>query len=146
MRHALPSVLLAAAFHALAVGPVSPPEQIVTNDNRGSAGVLRNGVLTIRLEGREGEWHPEGDSEAGIIVRAFAEKGRRLLVPGPLIRVPEGTEIHAYVTNTSRAAHSSCTVSRDAVWRPTPATRCRSRRLRLERCADLLVTMPVRVR
>lgn len=100
MRHALPSVLLAAAFHALAVGPVSPPEQIVTNDNRGSAGVLRNGVLTIRLEGREGEWHPEGDSEAGIIVRAFAEKGRRLLVPGPLIRVPEGTEIHAYVTNT----------------------------------------------
>jgi len=41
MRHALPSVLLAAALNALAIGPVSPPEQIVINDNlvrrRGSA-------------------------------------------------------------------------------------------------------------
>jgi FtsP/CotA-like multicopper oxidase with cupredoxin domain len=100
MRHALPSVLLAAAFHALVLGPVSPPEQIVINDNRAPAGVLRNGVLTIRLEAREGEWHPEADSSAGITVRAFAEKGKRLLVPGPLIRVLEGTEIRAYVTNT----------------------------------------------
>jgi FtsP/CotA-like multicopper oxidase with cupredoxin domain len=34
------------------------------------------------------------------VVRAFAEQGKPLSVPGPLIRVPEGTEIHAFVTNT----------------------------------------------
>jgi hypothetical protein len=27
--------------------------------------VLRNGVLTVRLEAREGEWHPERDTDPG---------------------------------------------------------------------------------
>ncbi|MEO6526639.1 MAG: multicopper oxidase domain-containing protein [Gemmatimonadaceae bacterium] len=75
-------------------------ERIVVNDNREPAGVLRDGVLTLRLEARDGEWHPDGESKPGIVVRAFAEKGKRLTVPGPLVRVPEGTEIRAFVTNT----------------------------------------------
>ncbi|MEP7347441.1 MAG: multicopper oxidase domain-containing protein, partial [Gemmatimonadaceae bacterium] len=70
------------------------------NDNRAPAGSLSNGVLTIRLEAREGEWHPDAESSPGIIVRAFAEAGKALLVPGPLIRIPQGTEIHAFVRNT----------------------------------------------
>lgn len=81
--------------------PASPAiERIVINDNRAAAGTLRNGVLTIQLEAREGEWHPDGESAPGIVVRAFAEKGKPLSIPGPLIRVPEGTEINASVTNT----------------------------------------------
>ena len=82
--------------------PVAPAavERIATNDNRASAGTLRDGVLTVHLEVREGEWHPDRETDAGLVVRAFAEKGKRLLVPGPLIRVPEGTEIHAFVSNT----------------------------------------------
>jgi manganese oxidase len=81
--------------------PAAPAvERVVVNDNRTPAGVLRDGVLTVRLEAREGEWHPDRESAPGIVVRAFAERGKRLLVPGPLIRVPEGTEIHAFVTNS----------------------------------------------
>src|SRR5688500_12065465 len=32
-------------------------ERIAINDNRTSAGMLRDGVLTVRLEARTGEWH-----------------------------------------------------------------------------------------
>lgn len=75
-------------------------ERIVNNDNRVPAGELRRGVLTIRLEAREGDWRPDGDSHPGLSVRAFAEEGKAAQVPGPMIRVPEGTEIHALVRNT----------------------------------------------
>ena len=72
---------------------------IATNDNRASAGVLRDGVLTLRLEARTGDWHPDGDADPGISVRAFGEEGKPLQIPGPLVRVPKGTEIHAFVRN-----------------------------------------------
>lgn len=75
-------------------------ERIVNNDNRAPAGELRQGVLTIRLEAREGDWRPDGDSHSGVVVRAFAEEGKSAQAPGPMIRVPEGTEIHALVRNT----------------------------------------------
>jgi FtsP/CotA-like multicopper oxidase with cupredoxin domain len=74
-------------------------ERILINDNRSPAGTLRSGVLTVRLEVREGEWHPERGTDPGIAVRAFAEEGKPTQIPGPLIRVPEGTEIHAFVRN-----------------------------------------------
>jgi FtsP/CotA-like multicopper oxidase with cupredoxin domain len=77
-------------------------EQIVVNDNRTAAGVLANGVLTIRIEAREGEWHPDRDADPGLVVRAFGEEGKPLRVPGPLIRVPEGTVIHAFIRNSLR--------------------------------------------
>jgi FtsP/CotA-like multicopper oxidase with cupredoxin domain len=101
------SCVLAAAL-AAALPVSSPPrtsavpavERVVVNDNRTPAGILRNGVLTLRLEAREGEWRPDRESDPSIVVRAFAEQGKPLRVPGPLIRVPEGTEIHAFVTNT----------------------------------------------
>ena len=74
-------------------------ERVAINDNRVPAGMLRNGVLTVRLEAREGDWRPDRDSEPGLTIRAFAERGKPLSVPGPLIRVAEGSEIHAFVTN-----------------------------------------------
>jgi FtsP/CotA-like multicopper oxidase with cupredoxin domain len=76
-----------------------PVARVALNDNRTSAGVLRDRVLTVRLEAREGEWRPDGDDRPGIIVYAFGEAGRPASVPGPLLRVREGTEIHASVTN-----------------------------------------------
>ena len=75
------------------------PEQIAINDNRTPAGTLQNGVLTIRLEARPGEWHPDADSDPGVVVEAFAEEGKPLQIPGPLIRVVEGTEIRVFVRN-----------------------------------------------
>jgi FtsP/CotA-like multicopper oxidase with cupredoxin domain len=91
------SLSLAAATH---VRPARGAERIVANDNRTPAGALERGVLTVRLEARAGEWHPDGDAAPGIAIRAFAERGKPLQVPGPLIRVAEGTEIRAFLTNT----------------------------------------------
>ena len=75
-------------------------DQIAINDNRAAAGTLERGVLTIRLDARTGEWHPDGDAARGITLRAFGEEGKPLQIPGPLIRVPKGTEIRAFVRNS----------------------------------------------
>ena len=81
-------------------GPRAPVARVAINDNRTPAGTLRDGVLTVRLEAREGDWRPDADSAPGLTVHAFAEHGKRASVPGPLLRVTEGTEIHAFVTNS----------------------------------------------
>ena len=74
-------------------------DHIVSNDNRTPAGHLRNGVLMVSLEARTGIWEPAEDGGPKIKVAAFAEAGRPLQNPGPLLRVPLGTAIHASVTN-----------------------------------------------
>src|SRR2546425_656405 len=75
------------------------PERIVSNPNRAPAGRLGHGVLTIRLELRTGMLTPQADDGPGLLVQAFAEAGKPLQVPGPLVRVVEGTVIHATVHN-----------------------------------------------
>ncbi|AHG88561.1 multicopper oxidase type 2 [Gemmatirosa kalamazoonensis] len=89
----LAMLTLAAAHHA------APPE-VVPNDNRVAAGHLAHGVLTLELEAREATWYPETDAGPGLPVYAFAEAGRPPSIPGPLIRVPAGTELHVTVRNT----------------------------------------------
>ena len=69
------------------------------NDNRAPAGVLCSGVLTLHLEIRPALWYPEKDGGPHLTVGAFAEEGHAPQIPGPLIRVPEGTEISATVRN-----------------------------------------------
>jgi manganese oxidase len=96
----------------------TPPgtEEIFVNDNKQTAGVLQNGILTIDLEAREGMWFPETHEGEGIKVYAFAEKGKPLQLPGPMIRVPEGTIIKASIHNkldTVMTLHGFC--SRPAV-------------------------------
>jgi len=80
---------------------LSPPaaDRIVPNDNRRSAGTLEHGVLTVALEARTGVWRPEGDGGRALDVAAFGEPGKALSTPGPVIRVPLGTEIRATVRN-----------------------------------------------
>jgi FtsP/CotA-like multicopper oxidase with cupredoxin domain len=75
------------------------PERIAINDNRAAAGTLERGVFTVHLEARAGEWRPDGDTQPGIDVLAFAVEGAPLQIPGPLIRVTEGTEVRAFVRN-----------------------------------------------
>src|SRR6266567_5087742 len=74
-----------------------PP--IAINDNHKPSGILRDGVLTIQLEIAKGEWHPEADDGIALAVYAFGEAGRPLQNPGPLIRVPQGTELHVSLHN-----------------------------------------------
>jgi FtsP/CotA-like multicopper oxidase with cupredoxin domain len=73
---------------------------VAPNDNRRPAGRLANGVLTVRLEARVGTWRPEGSRGPIITTAAFAEEGKELAIPGPLLRVPVGTEIRATVRNS----------------------------------------------
>ena len=74
-------------------------ERVMANDNRQPAGTLRDGVLTLRLEARVGEWHPDGDDAPGADLPAFAEVGKPPQIPGPVIRVVAGTRVTATVRN-----------------------------------------------
>ncbi len=107
-RSAIGSLLLVGGALALPTSGLAetrpavekPPERIRSNTNRSPAGTLRNGVLTIRLELRTGRWYPEAEDGPSLDVQAFGEVGKPLHIPGPLIRVPQGTEIRVSIRNT----------------------------------------------
>ena len=88
--------LLSAVF-ALASEPALPT--ISSNDNRVPAGHLEAGILTLHLELRQGIWNPEASDGRAIPAYSFAEEGHALQTPGPLIRVPQGTELQVSVHN-----------------------------------------------
>ena len=107
MRLALAVTSLASVASLIGAEPSLPAPgggHALLNDNRTPSGTLRDGVLTIRLEARDADWRPDGDARPGLRVRAFGELGGRPSIPGPLIRVPLGTEIHASMTN--RLSHT----------------------------------------
>jgi FtsP/CotA-like multicopper oxidase with cupredoxin domain len=98
MKH----LVIAAAIVLVLPGPsrsADTSERIAPNDNKHTAGSLANGVLTIHLEARSGVWHPDGDDEPGVRVSAFGVEAGPVEIPGPLIRVRAGTQIHAVVRN-----------------------------------------------
>jgi FtsP/CotA-like multicopper oxidase with cupredoxin domain len=72
---------------------------VMANDNRTPAGRLKNGVLNLQLELRQGRWYPEDEKGEYRDVYAFAEEGRAPQSSGPQIRVPQGTQIHATIRN-----------------------------------------------
>jgi len=78
------------------------PVTIVANDNRTPAGSLRDNLLTLHLEVRDGIVYPEEDGGPGLPALAFAEVGRTAQNPGPLIRVRRGTVIRVSVRNPFR--------------------------------------------
>ncbi|MBC7842881.1 MAG: multicopper oxidase domain-containing protein [Gemmatimonadaceae bacterium] len=94
------AVLVSASveFRRRAELPVARP-----NDNTHPAGMLREGILTLDLEARRTRWNPDGDSLPGLDVEAFAEVGHAPSAPGPLVRVPVGTEMRFRVRNTLAA-------------------------------------------
>lgn len=94
------SIRTLAAFAVVAaVSVTSPLERVIANDNTISAGTLHNGVLTLGIEARVGEWHPDAESAPGMLIQAFGEPGKSLRIPGPLIRVKAGTEVRVTVIN-----------------------------------------------
>jgi FtsP/CotA-like multicopper oxidase with cupredoxin domain len=84
-------------------GVVQPPPAIHTaisaNDNRIPAGTIVRGVLHLSIDARWGEWHPDGGARPGVPMQAFGETGKPLQIPGPLIRVPVGTEVELRIRN-----------------------------------------------
>jgi manganese oxidase len=95
----LPLILLSLTG---APSPAAPVPPIVPNDNRQAAGRLVDGVLRLDLRAQVGDWRPEGDRGPALRVEALGESGASLMVPSPLIRVPEGTLIAASVRNDLR--------------------------------------------
>jgi FtsP/CotA-like multicopper oxidase with cupredoxin domain len=77
------------------------------NENRVPAGTLKSGVLILHLEIREGLWRPGSKSGPQISPEIpntidgyfFAEEGHTPQNPGPLIRVPQDTEIQVSIHN-----------------------------------------------
>src|SRR5208282_4472416 len=90
---------VACLLSALALAQVSAADEILANQNRIPAGKLENGVLNVQLELRTGAWRAEADDGPQLFVQAFGEAGRMAQIPGPMLRVPEGTTVHATVTN-----------------------------------------------
>ncbi|HET8650536.1 MAG TPA: multicopper oxidase domain-containing protein [Gemmatimonadales bacterium] len=91
------ALLLWAMLAASLAGPARPAAG--ANDNRAAAGVIHDGVLTLRLRALEAGWFPEADSGPSQVIQAFAEEGHRPTIPGPLIRVPTGTMIRVVIRN-----------------------------------------------
>ena len=86
-------ILVGGATHPFA------PQTVAPNDNRRPVGTLEKGVLTVALEARLGRWYPEGEGGRTLDVAAFAEEGKPLSTPGPLVRVAVGTTVRATVHN-----------------------------------------------
>ena len=76
-----------------AVAPSGYRETVEPNDNRRPAGTRSGNLLTVTLEVRTGMWYPEGPSGRGLEVAAWAEPGKPLQTPGPLIRAASGTVV-----------------------------------------------------
>ena len=84
----------------LSNGLVSPPA-IVTHDNQAIAGVLQDGVRSVRLRVEPGSWRPELDEGPAHEVLAFGEEGKALQNPGPLLRGEVGTTFEVVIRNTT---------------------------------------------
>ena len=74
-------------------------ETVVATDNLRAAGVVADGVVTIRLRAATGTWRPEGETGPVLTVDAFGSEGAPLSVPAPLIRVKEGDRVVVSVRN-----------------------------------------------
>ena len=89
--------------HALPPTPPKPSATLsvaIVNDNRLPAGRLAKGVFTLNLEARDALWYPEENAGPPIQIHAFAEVGGPTRAPGPMIRVPAGTEMRITVHNS----------------------------------------------
>ncbi|MBI3499245.1 MAG: multicopper oxidase domain-containing protein [Proteobacteria bacterium] len=82
-----------------AVSASAAVPDIRSNDNHQAAGKFEGGVLALALETGIGTWRVDGADRPGVPIQAFAEVGQSPQVPGPLIRVPAGTEIRLSVRN-----------------------------------------------
>jgi FtsP/CotA-like multicopper oxidase with cupredoxin domain len=69
------------------------------NDYQRTAGVLRNGVLTVKLVAQRAQWRPANDTGVALPADAFGEEGSAPSVPGPLLRAKVGTRVEATIRN-----------------------------------------------
>jgi manganese oxidase len=98
------SFLLASVLWLVSMAPSTATGAVSVNDNTRPAGRIDGDVLNVRLYAGVGGWRPEGPQGAPIEIAAFGEEGADLSIPGPLIRVREGTSIVLTLRNALGAA------------------------------------------
>lgn len=102
IRRSLFAALVVFCAHGALAADANPstiPTALV-NDNRTPAGELKNGVLRLQLEIVKVTWYPQQDGGNSLQVYALSEKGKPPRIPGPVIRVPQGTEVQVELRNT----------------------------------------------
>ncbi len=121
MRAFVPALVCTAIVLGADPRLPAPVPRVLANDNRTPAGTLRDGILTLRLEARLADWHPQADDGPGAAIPAFAEVGRAPRIPGPLIRVPALTTVE--VTLRNALPHDTLVVHglHDRTGAPVPA-------------------------
>jgi FtsP/CotA-like multicopper oxidase with cupredoxin domain len=108
----MPSPYLKNKFLSFSLGCIlslaamvpSKADAVFTNDNTRAAGRLEGNVLNVRLYAGVGGWRPEGPQGTPIEIAAFGEEGADLSIPGPLIRVREGTTVALTLRNALGSA------------------------------------------
>ena len=98
------SFLLWWMLWLVSMAPSTAAGAVSSNDNTRPAGRLEGNVLNVRLYADVGSWRPEGPQGVPIEVAAFGEEGADLSVPGPLIRVREGTTVVLTLRNALGSA------------------------------------------
>jgi len=82
------------------------------NDNSRAAGTLVASVQQVDLTIGRARWFPEANDGPSVEALAFAEVGKELTIPGPMIRVSAGTRVRVTISNplsdtlTIRGLHS----------------------------------------
>jgi FtsP/CotA-like multicopper oxidase with cupredoxin domain len=100
VRRAVTGVVLLVVCVTAAAKTVSfTAPEVRPNPNTTSAGMLHDGVLTVALEARASVWR-FSDSHSPMTVAAFSEQGKAPLMPGPLLRVPVGTQLRLTIRNS----------------------------------------------
>ena len=74
------------------------------NQNRTPAGIASARVLTLAMDVVTARWRPEGETDPEVPILAFAEAGKSPLVPGPLLRVRQGTAVRLTLRNRTDSA------------------------------------------
>ena len=98
--------IVALAHESVAQTSPAPSKAgaVSTNDNTRPAGRLDENVLNVRLYAGVGGWRPEGPQGTPIEIAAFGEEGADPSIPGPLIRVREGTTVALTLRNALGSA------------------------------------------
>jgi FtsP/CotA-like multicopper oxidase with cupredoxin domain len=106
MRVSIPALLaiclgtLASADSVARSGATAAPAVVSPNPNTAHAGVLRGATLTLTLEAKPSLWYLDGPNHPAMTIEAFSEPGKPPLMPGPLVRVPAGTELRLTIRNS----------------------------------------------
>ena len=98
--------IVALAHESMAQTRAAPSlaRVVSTNDNTRPSGRIEGDVLNVRLYAGVGGWRPEGPQGAPIEIAAFGEEGADVSIPGPLIRVREGTTVVLTLRNALASA------------------------------------------